>query len=178
MEPWYTKIAGLIPRKFVNGVVIVVVLLVIWNFNESDSSVDETVRDTTGEVVEAGTVGALAFQLGDCLVFPSSYSVNEESSITKLEVVPCTELHDAQIVGEYLMNDGDFPGDAFITEYEKANNICWDKYDAYTKTSLDAPPHSYNLLHPSEESWLQGDRELQCLFSRNDGGKLGASLEG
>jgi hypothetical protein len=178
MEPWYTKIAGLIPRKFVNGAVIVAVLLVIWYFGESDSSVDETVRDTTGEVVEAGTVGALILQLGDCLNFPGEFSEENVFRFSETKVVPCTELHDAQIVGEYLIDDGDYPGNDFFTNYDETNNICWDKYDAFTDTSLNEPPHEYHLLYPSEDSWLQGDRNLQCMFYMSDGGKLGASLEG
>jgi hypothetical protein len=180
MEPWYTKIAGLIPRKLINGAVIVAVLLVIWYFGGSDNSVDESVRDTTGEVVEAGTVGAFVLQVGDCLIMPDAFFEEEPNDyeFVDLNVVPCTELHDAQIAGEYVMEDGDYPGDEYFSNDGKFNEICWDKYDAFTKTSLDEPPHLLTLQYPTSEGWLDGDRKIQCVFFMADGGKLGASIEG
>ena len=179
MEPWYTKIAGLIPRKFVNGAVIVAVLLVIWYFGESDSSVDETVRDTTGEVIEAGTVGALILQVGDCLVLPNKLLDEPGTVFTDLEVVPCIELHDAQIGGEYVMDDGEYPGDDFFQNSEEIEKVCIDKYFEFTNVNLTDSPHTLDWFYPTEDGWLQlGDRTVQCLFMMQDGGKLGASLEG
>jgi hypothetical protein len=178
MEPWYTKIAGLIPRKFVIGVLILAFFYVVGNFSDTDSGVDETVRDTTGEVVEAGTVDALILQLGDCLVFPSDLLDEPGTVFTDMEVVPCTELHDAQIGGEHVMDDGDFPGLDFFQNSEDLDGVCIDKYIEFTKTSLTESPHLVSYFYPTEDSWLQGDRTVQCIFMMADGEKLGASLEG
>lgn len=54
---------------------------------------DQTTRDAAGAITEAGTLGLLAVQVGDCFVVPDSLD-----GLTTIYGVPCDEPHDAQII--------------------------------------------------------------------------------
>lgn len=174
----FMNVLRIIMRSILFRIAIFAILGLFGYSRVSDSKVDETTRDSAGEVTQAGVVGSLVLQFRDCLVFPNdSFKTEAYSEFSQLKVVPCTELHDGQIGGVHVLPDGSYPGANYFSD-EYFRKTCSDDYDAFTKTYLDDPPHLFIPFYPTENSWLEGDREVQCVFTMADGGKLGASIEG
>lgn len=125
---------------------------------------DETTRDDAGEIVESGGLGVFAFQIGDCIQFPAE----DADLIESVEGVPCTAPHDAQVYVEFDLPDGDFPGDAAVSQ--AATDGCYQAFDAAIGVSYDDTPElDFTFLSPVREGWAQGDREISCFVAQTDG---------
>ena len=176
MEPWYTKIARGISRVVLIRIIILGAVAIFGYFQVADSEKDESTRDASGEVVESGDVGVYVLQIGDCLLYPSSVDISGGELPDQLKAVPCTELHNLEVISSHTLADGPYPSDAKLLELEQT--FCWDDYDSYTKTKLASPPHLVQLIYPVETSWANGDREITCTFGMPNNEKLGASIRG
>lgn len=147
------------------------------------STNDSSTRDDSGEIVESGSLGVFVAKVGDCVLLPPSIleyvrdvDVEDGSTLTQVQGVPCTELHDAEIVGEISFDDTSYPGQEVL--FGRMDNICVSAYENYTGVSFQNSPHDYLPLVPSSESWAQGDRKGQCYAVNFENKQLGASLRG
>lgn len=159
-------------------VIVFAAFAIYGYFTLSDSESDDTVRDKSGEVIEGGDVGVLVLQIGDCYQWPEEFKGSTESvEMEQFNVVPCTDLHDAEIISARTLFRTDYPGeDAFGGEL---SDFCVDDYRSYTGFELYADgPHSITPLYPTQEGWDQGDKEILCAVGMENGEKLGASVRG
>lgn len=88
------------------------------------------------------------------------------------DVVPCTAAHSAQLVGTYFYpTDAGYPG--ADTLKAKAQDVC-------TGVKLTPASEKYSLkqftAYPSETTWNNKDRRVDCLISDTDGDKITESL--
>lgn len=110
-------------------------------------------------------VGALDYQLGDCFE-------NFDPEATESRVVPCTSGHSAQLVAVHRYPEGDsYPGIAALRE--KGREICQgagltDAVETYVLMQRNA--------YPSDTSWEQGDRRVDCYVTADKGNIITESL--
>ena len=141
-------------------------------FSNTGPTEDKTDRDQSGEIVEAGGVGAFALRLGDCIQNPDAEGV--VSIVVSVEGVPCATPHDAQVYAEF-----DVTG---ILEYDEAavellaQQECIDRWTEAIGTVFweDLLLDSFSLF-PSPASWAVGDRGVVCLLVSIDGSPLSGS---
>ena len=182
MEPWYTKIASVISRVVLFRIIILGAVTIFGYFQVADSEKDESVRDESGEVVEAGDVGVFVLKVGDCLQLPSEFKsqllgdTGEISNYASFSAVPCTELHDAELYSIKTTNKNEFPGEEAL--FDEFSGSCVDEYFTYSGIEFDSSPHDVFPMVPTADSWLQGDREIQCFAFLVNGEQLGASIKG
>lgn len=98
----------------------------------------------------------------------------DESSRTAF-IVPCTEPHLYEVTGRITLDEGDFPGDAALTE--RAQQECPIRFTAYTGTE---PALSSDLVSlaftPSATGWSDnGDRTIVCVASPASGSPVSTS---
>jgi hypothetical protein len=131
---------------------------------------DNTTRNEAGEITESGGVGAFVIRVGDCFEMP------EESLLTSVEGVPCTDPHGAQVFAEFDMTDAEtYPGDDAVTE--EAGTGCVDRWMAAIGTPYDdMPDYDLQPISPSSETWDTGDRKVSCVIVRTDGADMTASM--
>ena len=181
MEPWYTKIARGISRVVLIRIIILGAVAIFGYFQVADSEKDESIRDVSGEVVEAGEVGVFVLKVGDCVQLPSEFksqllgNTGETSNITSFSAVPCTELHDAELYSIKTTNKNEFPGAEAL--FDEFSDSCIDEYLTYSGIEYDLSPHSAFPVVPTAESWEQGDRVIQCFAILANGEQLGASIK-
>ena len=65
---------------------------------------DDTVRDSTGAIVESGGFGAFVIESGDCLNLPDG------DLVQSVEGLPCSQAHDAEVYGMFDMVQNSWPG--------------------------------------------------------------------
>lgn len=168
------------------GIIVAVffgVSLLIDQWQSSRYTNDSSTRDDSGEIVESGSLGVLVAKVGDCVLLPPSIieyvrdlEVEDGNTLTQVQGVPCTELHDAEIVGEISFIDRSYPGQEAL--FGRMDNFCVSAYENYTGVSFQNSPHDYFPLVPNLESWAQGDRKGQCYAVNVENKQLGASLRG
>jgi len=96
------------------------------------------------------------FKTGDCFkALPTTGA--------DVTLVPCDELHAAEVVAVLMLPEGDFPGTATVDEYV---GRCKQELLDYAP---DAVHEHVGLLKrfPDEQSWKLGDRSVTCIATVN-----------
>jgi hypothetical protein len=138
------------------------------------------IKTTLAALAGVGLIGSIAAcgqqvataEVGACIV-----TADLPSDMTDIPTVECTEEHDAQVVGKFDVDDGDYPGDDALTA--EADERCAAAFEefvgiAYADSSLDI-----SYVYPSEDTWTQAnDREILCFAATADGSTVTESWEG
>jgi hypothetical protein len=120
-------------------------------------------------------VSVLELQVGMCFLDPGRATAGEPTEVAELEVVPCDEEHDHEMIA--LWNDpagpaAPFPGRTALV----AGADCTGRLADYAgvdplTTGLEALP-----ITPEAATWSQGDRAVGCYAHRFDGAPTTGSL--
>lgn len=126
-----------------------------------------------------GSIAACSQQVATVDVGACAQSADLQGDITDIPTVDCTEEHDAQFVGKFDLDDGDFPGeDAIRTAAEEGCTSAFEEFVgiAYSDSTL---PVDLNYIAPTQETWdSANDREVLCVIYTNDGSTVTESWEG
>jgi hypothetical protein len=132
---------------------------------------DETVRDSSGAIVEGGGIGAFVIRSGDCLNLP------EVSLVQSVEGVPCSQAHDAEAYAQFDLTGTSYPGEAAVEE--GAIDGCLTGFHAFVGVAYEKSELDISCLSPTEDSWNeQDDREIVCMVIALDDGTLNGSMRG
>jgi Domain of unknown function (DUF4328)/Septum formation len=120
-------------------------------------SLSNSDRDASGEVTERGPVSVFELRRGDCV-----NGLNDDAGeIRAVEVVPCERTHQAEVLSDVRMQDGEFPGMAVVGSM--AERRCGARLVAAR------PPRRHRpfpfFLHPTRQSWALGDRVITCIVT-------------
>jgi len=129
-----------------------------------DDTAEPAVRDESGEITESSEADVFSLKVGDCLNQTATAEVTEVSSVP---TVPCAEPHDSEAYAATDLPEGDFPGDAAVTE--SADTFCYDEFATFIGLSYDESALDLASFYPTQESWAEGDREIMCFVSSPDG---------
>lgn len=121
---------------------------------------DEPDRNAAGELVESGSLSARDLRAGDCFEYPDG------DSILSLDVGPCADSHDAQVISVYTIPGDDYPGEDEVDE--DAERVCFPAFDRAldraSATGLSAPIDTPYHFTPTEDSWdVYDDRSIACV---------------
>jgi len=130
----------------------------------ASGSSSPTALATRSQLPQDG-VGALDYQLGDCFE-------NFDPEATESRVVACTTGHSAQLVAVHRYAESDsYPGIAALRE--NGREICQN-------AALTGAVANYVLMqrnaYPSDTSWAQGDRRVDCYVTADKGNIIMESL--
>ena len=123
-------------------------------------------RDETGQITKSGNVSAFDMKVGDCFKsLPSD--LNESTSFSDVEAVPCNEGHHWQNYYEGTIDLVEFDEDAVAIASdelcnEAAKKLIYEmssiKYDAFHDAKL-------SFIYPTFKSWTsKGDRSVSCVI--------------
>ncbi|MCG2623562.1 septum formation family protein [Arthrobacter sp. I2-34] len=133
----------------------------------ADASASESAGTGPGGVI-AKDVSPLDFKAGDCFTDFQAVTLNAT-------VVTCSTPHAAQNIGTFSYQPSDpFPGKDALNA--KAEQVC-------TAIKLNKQAGKYPSLRtsygmPSEGTWQEGDRRIDCFVIVDGGNKLKESLIG
>jgi hypothetical protein len=122
-----------------------------------------------------GTVSIFELHRGQCVDFTD----DDSELITELPARDCDEPHDAEVflVRSMAPSGDEFPGRSDLDA--RAEELCsGDAFEEYVGLAYDDSELSVTYVTPSEDSWRMGDRDVVCLATGADGGKLDATVEG
>lgn len=130
-------------------------------------SLDEAERDESGTITTSGDISVTELTVGDCL-----NGMKEQSTVLSVDGVPCTAPHDAEVYATVNLPDGDWPGvdDLSLQATQQcADNLAENYVEAYEDDSVEI-----FYFHPTSASWREGDREVICVATYDDGPRTGS----
>ncbi|MFF3288733.1 septum formation family protein [Streptomyces sp. NPDC003023] len=157
--------------RSLRGIPAVVALLAVGAVGCSE--VVESAKDGAQKVARQRSVFSLA--IGDC------YNPNTkapEGEAFSIEMVPCEEPHEGQVVGEFKLDDAAaFPGDTAVQA--SADERCPVEAGKFAQDTW-ALPEGAELFYytPTKESWSTGDRAVTCTYTKETGTLTGSLKTG
>ncbi|MGW1352704.1 septum formation family protein [Streptomyces sp. NPDC002409] len=129
----------------------------------SVSDAVDSAKDGAKKVTRQRSVFSL--DTGDC------YNPNgkAEGTAYAVEIVPCDEAHQGQVVGEFTIDkDMKYPGDDGVSTI--ADTRCPVEAQKYAPDTW-ALPKGVALFYytPTKESWATGDRSVSCTYTAEKG---------
>jgi hypothetical protein len=125
---------------------------------------DDTTRDTAGEVVEGGQLGAFRIRVGDCL------GDLQGSTFEAVAAVPCSQSHKYEVYAAFMIpGDGSaaFPGEASIDA--AADDGCFNRFAGFVGLAFEQSIYGVFTIQPTRGSWDEvDDREVLCAIYNYD----------
>ena len=128
-------------------------------------------RDEDGAITETDDVRFSTLKTGDCLMWSEMESISQD-----VPVRPCSDPHDAQVVGEFDSEaDGPY-GTAFSDEVE---THCVPAVESFVGPEWESMDIDLAYITPDTASWSGSNNTVQCLVVTSDEEPtLTQSLEG
>lgn len=125
--------------------------------------------ETTQEIIEQGDADVFALRVGDCL------TMVQGAEVETVPVVPCSEPHSDEVFFDFVLDDGDFPGDEAIAQ--AAEEGCVAEFPAFVGLAWEESTLDIGWYSPTSESWSNGDRVITCTIY-DPAGDVTGSLAG
>ncbi len=122
-------------------------------------------RDDAGNVRGDRTISFDDVRAGDCTSLNRFIALDSDIAAT-----PCTNAHNAEVIGRYAMPKGDWPGQDAVDKSAKTE--CARQLKAYAGTPAD--DIEAVSATPTESTWSR-DRDIIC-FAYRSAGDLTTSL--
>tara|TARA_Y100000590_G_C15025735_1_gene753129 strand:- start:85 stop:522 length:438 start_codon:yes stop_codon:yes gene_type:complete len=116
-----------------------------------------------------------ALKAGDCynaLVASTEYT----TEVSDVEVVKCDEPHTNEVYAVFDLPDSSWKGAEYF--FEQADIVCRPKFEAFVGIEYDLSTLYSDVIYPSEESWNNGDRTVQCSVYEESYMKVTGSAKG
>jgi hypothetical protein len=125
------------------------------------------------------SVLAMDLELGDCIDEPRDKPADpdEVATVVAVNVRPCHQSHDAEVVGVVhhpAGDEADFPGDDAL--FDHAEVTCVDAFEDWVGVSFAESSLDLFFMIPDSGGWDLGDRTIQCLAFPLDGQPLEGSV--
>jgi len=152
--PWRLVIYGVIALVVVGG------------------SVFAARRGDSGAITDAGTLSVFDLQVGDC------FDADMGAEVTDVSAIPCAEPHvyEMYAVADYPAGEVPSAFDEDFTLWE--TDICVGRFEDYVGLDFNSSVFYIGTLVPSDESWADGDRALQCFLYNSTESPLTGSAQG
>ena len=98
---------------------------------------------------------------GDC--YRDAVDESDADEVATVVVVDCAQPHvyEAYHVFDHAAgSNAEYPGDAAIREY--ADDACQPEFEEFVDHEYETSIWYIETLHPSAETWAEGDREIVC----------------
>ncbi|MFF1275811.1 septum formation family protein [Streptomyces marokkonensis] len=159
------------PYRSLRGISAVAALIAIGAVGCSDvTDAVDSAKDGAKKAARQRSVFSL--DVGDC------YNPNGKAEGTAylVEIVPCDEAHEGQVVGEFAIDEGkEYPGDDGVSTI--ADKRCPVEAQKYAPDTWALPKGAALFYYtPTEESWTTGDRAVSCTYTAEKG-TLSGSLD-
>jgi hypothetical protein len=130
---------------------------------------DEAQRDeSTGEITAAAEANVFSLQVGDCL----NVADVTDTQVQSLPTVPCADEHDGEVYAETSLSGDEYPADIDA----QAEQFCVEAFEPFVGLAYESSTLGAGPLTPSEVSWEDGDRVVQCILMTEE--PVTGSLEG
>lgn len=123
--------------------------------------------------MSAGTVEALAIQMGDCF----DNSGPGADAVEQVHVIPCGELHHFEVFYTFALTEGPYPGAEAIKAQWMAG--CVPEFEPFVSSAFADSALDISAIYPTQQTWENlDDREVVCSVTTVDGTPRSGSARG
>lgn len=97
---------------------------------------------------------------GDCINFVDPIEAGEDTLVSTLDLVDCSEPHDAEMFGLFDLTGATWPG--ADEAYFEGDSGCFDLFEGYVGVAYIDSYYFYEVYTPTPDSWAAGDRTVAC----------------
>ena len=115
------------------------------------------------------TSSVMHMSIGQCIQAP------EGDQVSTVETVDCSKPHDAEVFFLHKVEDSEFPGQDSLSS--TAEQVCIAAFQGYVGKSYEESSLDVTWFVPTTKSWSQNDREIVCMVTDMQGGKLDESVK-
>lgn len=126
---------------------------------------EEVGASTPSPSVSAEQMSIFQLSPGQCFDRPA-----EGDGLFRVSVVPCEVAHDQEMYAVLQLDHPSWPGEDVVQR--EATERCAGEFLAYTGATADESRLGFSSFVPSEGSWSEGDRQVQCALELDSGGRL------
>lgn len=128
----------------------------------------EPPRDSSGQVTADADAGALTLKVGDCISDMDGLS----GEVGTVPVTPCETPHQGEVFAEKLLTESELPEDVAT----QAEEFCIGEVVGFLggEPTGDLAELEVVYLAPTTQTWVLGDRAIQCVIYSTDGGLTGS----
>jgi len=148
--------------------VVYLVAVVGFAIYGAATSVD---RDSSGAIVEEGSIGAFNVRVGDCF-----NDVGFDDEVSSVPGVPCSEPHDNEAYAVFDVSVTSYPEGERMAEL--AFQSCMERFHAYVGMDYESSSLEISTMFPSQQSWRENDREVICAVYDMNAQKLTGTTKG
>ena len=128
-------------------------------------------RDSSGAIVEEGSIGAFNVRVGDCF-----NDVGFDDEVSSVPGVPCSEPHDNETYAVFDVSVTSYPEGEGMSEL--AFESCKTRFEGYVGKDYDSSSLDITTMFPSQQSWRENDREVICAVYDMNANKLTGTAQG
>lgn len=121
----------------------------------------------------AGWISLDSLTAGDCV--NGVHAVPDGGTVKGFPSVPCTQPHEAEVVGAFSLPAGPYPDQN--TLQDRAGSECTTLLNAYSPSAAVNGSIQVTYTYPLAESWPT-DREVTCLATASSGTATGSLKAG
>jgi hypothetical protein len=123
--------------------------------------------DAIGSATGNDNIFSLA--VGDCFDDATGdIQFNADGTATSVDIIDCGASHQFEVYEQAQLDDGDYPGADAVSI--QADDVCYLAFEGFAGAPFEvAVGFTYTAMHPTEESWATGDREVLCAIAEVDG---------
>lgn len=118
-------------------------------------------RDASGRVTRPQDISVFGLQVGDCFDF------DPVGEVRTVHVVPCADSHVYEAFAQPVLPGGAYPGDDAIAADAEAR--CVAQFESFVGATYDQSAWYVTYVHPTPDSWAEGDREVLCALHNQAG---------
>jgi hypothetical protein len=122
----------------------------------------------------AEDIDVLSFEIGDCLLDHEETMGGTEVSGSR--EVDCALPHRFEVYHLFDLPAGDYPSSEAMDAAVEAG--CTGAFRPYVGIGYDESKYYFQTLTPTAEGWRDGDREVVCMLTLEDGSPIKGSLRG
>lgn len=100
---------------------------------------------------------------------------DETTEVNEIVTLDCAEEQKWEAFAETTVEGEEYPGMDAVTA--QSEEFCLGEFETFIGASCDDSDFEMTFLHPTQESFDQGDSTISCLVGMDAGGLTG-SLEG
>ena len=148
-------------KRLVAGGAVLATGAAIWGV----AGQDNTKRDSTGQIVQSGQLGAFVTKIGDCFAGSEAGS----TTVSTVDGVPCSNPHHWQVYFKTTTSQATYDMTAVHKDADQqcsnylqtlVNGLTTEKINEYSNAD-------FKTLEPTSASWDKGDRGIDCLIGSN-----------
>ena len=120
-----------------------------------------------------GKSDVFSLAVGDC------FNDEDTETISSVKVLECAEAHDNEVYFEYALADDAFGSGSYDEEFvfADAEQKCLPTFEEFVGSTYENTGLNFSYLYPTEQSWSEDDRSIQCV-AYWDNGPISGSLSG